>query len=69
MDNKLQNYIDGISSGEIVCGNLVKLAVERFQRDLKNEQSFYFDELAAKRTVTILHTNAHGCRESFPFRF
>jgi phage terminase large subunit-like protein len=35
---KLQKYIKDIQSGKIVCGQLVKLAVERYINDLKSKK-------------------------------
>lgn len=48
------DYIEGVSSGEIVAGRLVRLAVQRHVADLAEEErsgscrGFYFDDLAGE---------------------
>lgn len=46
----VQDYIDGVLSGEIVTGSLVRLAVQRHVQDLEKsgERGFYFDEEIAE---------------------
>jgi phage terminase large subunit-like protein len=51
----VQAYIDGVLSGDIVTGRLVRLAVERHVDDLANAHArgFRFDESIAKRAVAF----------------
>lgn len=46
----VQDYIDGVLSGEVVAGRLVRLAVQRHVEDLESaiKRGFYFDDLAAE---------------------
>jgi phage terminase large subunit-like protein len=46
----VESYIEGVCSGEIVTGRLVRLAVERHVADLEHavKRGFYFDDLAAE---------------------
>lgn len=51
---KVQSYIDGVTSGAIVACKLVRLAVQRHLKDLERsaadpEWPYYFDEAAWRR--------------------
>ena len=58
LENNFQKYVNGVLNGSIVSGELVKLAVKRYQSDLNNSQ-FYFDEEAAGRAVDFFETYLH----------
>lgn len=40
---RFDSYVNGVESGKIVTGNLIKLAVKRFSDDLANNKDYYFD--------------------------
>lgn len=55
---RLFQYVEDVSSGKIVTGEYVKLAIKRFQKDYKKSLSdkkypYYFDEEAAQKIVTF----------------
>lgn len=65
-------YIDGILSGEIVAGRLVRLAVRRHVADLESGESrgLYFDERIADEAcsffpLVLRHTNSPWTGEPF----
>lgn len=51
VEQDVENYIDGVLSGEIVAGRLVKLACQRHRHDLEHawERGFVFDRDIATR--------------------
>lgn len=56
--NKLESayqYADDVKSGKILVNKYIRLAVERFHRDLANQKDseFYFDETAAQKAVSF----------------
>ncbi len=55
---KVQTYIDGVLSGEIPTGDLQRLAVERYVKDLKEgvERGLHFDEGDAVRVCRFFET-------------
>lgn len=69
----VQEYVDGVSSGKIVAGQLQKLAVERYRKDLKRAASkdcpFYFDQNAAETAIAffplLCHTSAEFAGKPF----
>ena len=63
-DDALQ-YIDGVLSGEIVVGELVRLAVERHVRDLQNQRKggIYFDPEGADRVFRFFSFLRHSLAE------
>lgn len=70
--DEVTSYIDGVMSGEIVVGRLVKLAVERHLADLKNaeERGYYFDEEIARDSVDFFPLVCHhsiGEWDGLPF--
>ena len=68
---KVDTYIDGVLSGEIVAGRLVKLACRRHRDDLLHGQSrgFYFDEARAAKACSFFellrHTKGRWAGEPF----
>lgn len=64
----VQGYIDGVLDGSIVCGRLIRLAVERHLRDLKtqNVKGFYFDEAAAAKPIRFCKFVRHSTGEWGP---
>jgi phage terminase large subunit-like protein len=58
LESKLQIYVDGVLDGSIVSGELTRLAVKRYQRDLNNKQ-YYFDEKAARHAIHFFETFLH----------
>lgn len=59
----MAEYCDGVMSGRIVAGRLVKLAVARQLADLKQagKRGFYFDEETAATSIAFVET---CCRHS-----
>lgn len=53
----IDRYCDGVLSGEIVAGKLVRYAVERYLRDVEmgHERGLWFDDDAATRNVNFFH--------------
>ena len=53
--NQVAEYIQGVRSGEIVAGELVRLAVDRHVRDLKEakDRGFHFDEMVATEALDL----------------
>ena len=71
------DYIAGVKSGDIVACRLIKLAVERFERDLQRQESadfpYYFDPNAASialdfYSTTLQHTVGHYSGTEFELR-
>lgn len=54
-----QTYIDGVLSGQIITGKLVKLSVEKFNR-LKERDDIYFDPDAVQRVVDFVSILKHN---------
>ena len=52
----MQQYIDGVLSGKIVAGELIRLAVERHVRDLGRQldTGIHWDERAGNRAVRFI---------------
>lgn len=71
---EVQSYIDGVLSGEIPVGKLVRYAVQRHVEDLKEGESrgLYFDEKAANRAIAffpcIKHTTGEYNGQPFELR-
>ncbi len=63
ISEQVQDYIDGVMSGEIVVGRNVRLAVERHVADLEHagERGYYFDEDLATEACEFFPA---GCRHS-----
>jgi phage terminase large subunit-like protein len=69
----VQSYVDGVSSGRIVAGELQKLAVARYQKDVKRAAKanapFYFDQNAAETAIEFFpllsHTSAEFAGQPF----
>lgn len=63
----VQNYVDGVSSGRIVAGELQKLAVARYVKDLKragkSDCPFYFDQNAAETAILFFPLLSHTSAE------
>lgn len=59
---RVQAYVDGVVSGEIVVGKLVRLAVERHLRDLATlpAKGFRFDETAGERAIRFYSFLRHS---------
>ena len=57
----MQEYIDGVLSGKIVVGELMRLAVERHVRDLGQQldTGLVFDERAGNRAVRFIEHLTH----------
>ena len=58
----VQRYVDGVLSGEVVVGTLLRLAVERHVRDLEDgsERGLYFDPAAGARAVRFFGLLTHS---------
>lgn len=58
---KVDAYLDGVLSGEIVAGRLVKLACRRHREDLAHaaDRGFYFDEAVAARSCAFFRILRH----------
>lgn len=56
-------YINGVLSGEIVTGGLLKLAVQRHMNDMKRQRteefSYWFDEITAQRWIKFAQLCRH----------
>lgn len=63
IDEQVQGYIDGVLSGEIVTGRLVRLAVERHVYDLKHaaKRGYRFSEDRAREAINFF---PECCRHS-----
>lgn len=57
----MQQYIDGVLSGKIVVGELMRLSVERHVRDLGQQldTGFRFDERAGSRAIRFIEHLRH----------
>jgi len=53
MKNPAEKYIEEILSGEVLCGEFERLAVERHVRDLREgiDRGLYFDQVAGRRAL------------------
>ena len=66
-------FVEGVSSGKIVAGQLQKQAVERYRKDLQRAASsdcpFYFDQNAAETAIDffplLCHTSAEFAGKPF----
>ncbi len=67
MTNKadVTDYINGVLSGELVTGKLVKAAVRRHLEDLENceDRGLYFDEYYANRVIDFFRVLQHTTGE------
>ncbi|MEM8863992.1 MAG: terminase TerL endonuclease subunit [Planctomycetota bacterium] len=59
---KVQNYIDGVLSGEIVASEMVKAACQRHLDDLENghTRGIYFNEVIADQTCNFFPMLVHS---------
>lgn len=57
MELRVQEYIDGVQSGEIVVNKYIRLAVKRHTENLERQRTkefpYYFDEYEAKRIINF----------------
>ena len=51
-------YIDDVSKGKVVVGENIKLAVARFQKDLKRDE-FEFREDVVDKAISFIGTLKH----------
>ncbi len=51
-------YIDDVSKGKVVVGENIKLAVARFQKDLKRDE-FEFREDVVDKAIAFIGTLKH----------
>lgn len=60
-EQRVQEYIDGVLSGDIVAGRLIRLAVQRHVQDLGNcqERGFKFDRDIATRACAFFPAVCH----------
>lgn len=71
---EVQRYIDGVLSGEIVAGKLVRAAIQRHVEDLETgpDRGLWFDEQAANDAIDffpcIRHTTGEYAEEPFELR-
>lgn len=61
---RFKEYIECVKSGEIVTGNLIKLAIERHLKDLKNSD-LYFDEAKAAKAIKLIEFIRHWKGKEF----
>jgi phage terminase large subunit-like protein len=56
--NKVDDYIKAVETGEITTCKLVKLAVKRYQNDLKTgeKRGIFFDKKAGNRAIEFIET-------------
>lgn len=61
MNIRVQEYVDGVLTGRVVVGDLVRLAVERHVRDLENghERGLVFDETRARIVLAFFSLLKH----------
>ncbi len=71
-ETKVQRYIDGVLSGDIVVGGYVRAAIERHQDDLKNasDRGFEFDKQKATSAclffpLALRHYNGEWVNQPF----
>lgn len=59
---KLDRYVDGVLSGEIVAGKLVRMAVQRHVRDMENGggRGLFFDREEAQFAITFIELLKHS---------
>ena len=57
-----EKYIDGVVSGQIVCGELVRLACQRHKRDLQEGhlRGLRFDRARAQRVIDFFAFLRHS---------
>ena len=59
----LNKYCEDVQSGKLITGQLVRLAVERFERDLKRQNTtafpYYFDEARAVKYLKFFELCRH----------
>jgi len=61
---RFNQYIKDVKSGKIVTGELIKLAVQRHEEDLKNPD-FYFDKTIASKAIQIIEFIRHWKGKGF----
>jgi phage terminase large subunit-like protein len=59
----LNRYVDDVMTGKLITGDLVKLAVKRFVKDLKKQETtkfpYYFDEKDAEAYLRLFQMCRH----------
>ena len=67
MDFAYNQYMDDVLSGRILTCRMIKLAVKRHQKDLKEQEgsfSYRFDDEYAQRAIKFFCELVHRCRFS-----
>ena len=60
--NRFDGYINGVESGKIVTGSLIKLAVKRFCDEIDSHPEFFFDLNSAVDAVYFVEANFCFCK-------
>ena len=65
---KWKEYVDGVTSGKIVAGRKIRLAVERFER-MRKRDDIYFDEETVDKAIDFIAIIHHflGSSAQEPF--